>query len=52
MIRATALLAETELSIVEIVYTVGFESVSAFMSAFRSFAGLTPSQYRKQLKPA
>jgi AraC-like DNA-binding protein len=51
MIRAAALLAETDSSITEIVYATGFESVSAFISAFRSVAGETPSQYRKRLKP-
>lgn len=50
MIRTTALLAETELSVTEIAYTVGFESVSSFMSAFRAFANETPTQYRKRLR--
>jgi AraC-like DNA-binding protein len=51
MIQATALLAETESSVTEIAYAVGFESVSGFMSAFRDFAEETPAQYRTRLKP-
>lgn len=48
MIRATELLTESTISVIEVAYMTGFESVSAFTSAFRHFTGLTPRQFRTQ----
>lgn len=48
MIRATELLIESKATVLEVAYATGFESVSAFTSAFRQFVGETPRQFRKQ----
>lgn len=41
-----------ELTILEILYDVGFNSKSSFNTAFKKYSGLTPTQYRKKhLKP-
>lgn len=34
---------------IEVAYATGFESVSAFSTAFRRFTGETPSQYRRRI---
>lgn len=49
MIRALELLATPTLQIIEVAYASGFESVSAFSTAFRRFSGETPSSYRRRL---
>lgn len=41
------LLAQTQLSIAEISYNIGFSSQSHFTSTFRRFTGTTPAFYRK-----
>jgi AraC-like DNA-binding protein len=46
MIRAMELLSDQDVPVIEVAYTVGFESVSAFSTAFRRFVGETPSRYR------
>lgn len=48
MIRAMELLADPDVKIVDIAYTVGFASLSAFHHAFRTFTGETPTAYRKR----
>lgn len=49
MIRAVELLAENDLSVIQIAAACGFGSLSAFNRAFRAFADTTPSQFRKNL---
>ena len=41
-----------QLTILEILYEVGFNSKSSFNTSFRKQTGLTPSQYRKKYLPA
>lgn len=50
MIRAVQLLAEDDLSIIQVAGEVGFESLSAFNRAFRKFAACTPSEFRAALR--
>ena len=47
--EAKELLAQTQLSIAEISYNIGFSSQSHFTSTFRRFTGTTPAFYRKSL---
>jgi AraC-like DNA-binding protein len=51
MLRAMELLAERDVPIAEVAYSVGFASVSAFNAGFRRFTQETPSQYRKRFLP-
>jgi len=51
MLRAMELLATQEMPVIEVAYTVGFESVSAFNHNFRRFTQETPTQYRKRFAP-
>lgn len=48
--KAKVLLAQTDLSISEIGFEVGFNSHTRFGSAFRKKTGATPRAYRKQQK--
>jgi AraC family transcriptional regulator of adaptative response / DNA-3-methyladenine glycosylase II len=50
--RARRLLAEDDLPLVSVAADVGFESLSAFHEHFRSFNGMTPSNYRALREPA
>jgi AraC-like DNA-binding protein len=49
MIRAMELLEEHVPQVIEVAYATGFESVSAFSTAFRRFTGETPRQYRHRV---
>lgn len=44
---AVRLLGSTDKSVAEIAYECGFRNLSNFNRQFRSFAGVSPSQYRK-----
>ena len=50
MIHAVQLLAENDLSIIQIAGAVGFDSLSAFNRAFRKFANRTPTEFRRTLR--
>lgn len=45
--KAKDLLRSTDMPIIDICYTVGFESLGSFSTLFRRIAGLSPSAYRK-----
>lgn len=51
MIRAMELLATPDTRVIDVVYAVGYASVSAFNHAFRKFTGETPSGYCKRIQP-
>src|SRR5690349_22447012 len=46
--RAKDLLRAANLTITEICFLVGFESLGSFSSRFRDLVGATPSDYRRQ----
>lgn len=46
MIRAVELLCNEELPIVQVGFSVGYKSLSAFNKAFREFGGQTPTAFR------
>ncbi len=43
------LLKNKELSVLDIAYTVGYNSVSHYISKFKGKYGITPLQYRKNI---
>ena len=47
---ANELLNETEMSVEEIIAAVGYENGSFFRAIFKSKYGISPSQYKKQMK--
>ncbi|MBI2703116.1 MAG: AraC family transcriptional regulator [Mycobacterium sp.] len=47
LMRAAALLADSELSVLQVATRVGFDSASSFTRAFRSAWGRPPSAYRR-----
>jgi len=49
---AQNLLRSTKLTIGEIAFAVGFQSLSQFNRSFRAMAKASPSQYRKQIRAA
>ncbi|MFW5779932.1 MAG: PocR ligand-binding domain-containing protein [Bacillota bacterium] len=49
--RAKQLILKTSKNIVDVAYEVGFEDCGYFIKIFKSFAGVTPSQYRESFKP-
>jgi AraC-like DNA-binding protein len=46
LVEARRLLAETDLTVTEICYEVGFESLGSFSTLFRAKVGWSPSVYR------
>jgi transcriptional regulator GlxA family with amidase domain len=46
MIRAVELLSNTEHAVIQVAYSVGYASLSAFTKAFRDFTGHTPTEFR------
>ena len=48
IVAAQKLLLESELTVLDIAMQVGFNSKSAFYSAFKKHTQLTPSSYKKQ----
>ena len=48
--RASRLLRETDLPILEISLSVGFENFSYFIKRFREVYGCTPTDYRRSAK--
>lgn len=49
MLRAMAMLTDTDRSVQDASSAIGFESLSAFSRAFSQFCGETPSAYRKRV---
>jgi len=49
LIRAMELLAERGATVIATAYAVGFESPSAFSTAFRRFTGETPAAYHRRV---
>jgi AraC-type DNA-binding domain-containing proteins len=49
-IKRAEVLLSTEMSITQIAYECGFESMSTFIRAFRKFKGCTPSLYKNRLE--
>lgn len=50
MIRAAELVVETNKTIKEIAKTIGFRYPNNFISAFKSYHGMLPTQYRNYFK--
>ena len=44
---AMKLLKLSRLSVTEVCFECGFNTLAHFLSAFKSFVGVTPSEYRK-----
>jgi AraC-like DNA-binding protein len=49
LLRAMALLAQTQPNVLAVAMTVGFDSVSGFTRAFRRYTGETPLAYRQRV---
>jgi AraC-like DNA-binding protein len=49
--KAKELLRNSDISVTEICFTVGFESLGSFSTLFRKAAGLSPSAYRSSSQP-
>ncbi|MES2069849.1 MAG: AraC family transcriptional regulator [Pseudomonadota bacterium] len=49
MARARELLADVQLPVLQIALAVGYQTASAFATAFRKHQGLTPTEFRRRL---
>jgi two-component system, response regulator YesN len=49
VVRAIERMASSDLSLSEIAFSVGFNSLTTFERAFRKWMGLSPSDYRRSL---
>lgn len=49
--RAKSMLADTNLSIKQIAFTVGFRDINNFIKQFKKTESITPSAYRRQFRP-
>jgi len=47
--RARALLSATDLSVTEVTYRVGFQSLRSFERAFKRFTGMTALEFRRRV---
>ena len=50
LVHASNLLSENTLSITQVCFESGFNNFSHFNKSFRAFTGMSPSQYRNELK--
>ena len=50
MEEAKKLLVETDMRVIEISQTVGYDNEKHFMKIFKSSCGVSPSEYRKNMK--
>ncbi len=50
LVHASNLLSESDRSITEICFESGFNNFSHFNKSFRAFTGMSPSEYRNELK--
>ncbi len=50
ILRAMAILAESDRTVLDVATAVGFDSLSGFNRAFLRLAGETPSVYRRRIK--
>jgi AraC-like DNA-binding protein len=48
--RAKRLLARDQLSVTDVCFAVGYESLGSFSTRFRSLVGRSPSDYQRQLR--
>ncbi|MDR1348488.1 MAG: response regulator [Prevotellaceae bacterium] len=51
MKQAALLLSENKFGIAEVAYATGFSNVSHFSTSFKSFYGMSPTEYIENLKP-
>ena len=51
MKKAKELLAETDMKIIEISQEVGYDNEKHFMKIFKATCGVSPSEYRKNMRP-
>ena len=50
--KAQELMRKNNLSITEITYAVGFSNLRTFERAFKQLTNLTPSQFKKSVRPS